>query len=502
MRTDGLPVSSAYKRVKKTASTRSLSTRAAKPRREKLAIYLAKSPSATDDDLLKIDDAKPAVDIKVHHGSAKLYVKREIPKGPPIWSGLFTTHQQLDADLFGSSSSVGAAFILRDHGNIFILTFGTGHHLVKSDVFERDFGLRVTLNSVDPDKLRSLDKASYEDNPLNSRTQSAKEVDIFQLHLDSELELMYAVTGVSLVHCFGGHITGRDALNIAVAVKIDGLSEILLEGLTRYKKKLPAEFEWVDNVNRVRDAEECEILDLELDDILARGELSNIYFGEPEIIDWENHAGYSFDMRSNTERHFVLHLENFILYLECEEKSISCANLKSGKVHINNSEFQSVKHWPAYRCIYAEVQLVDKQYVLRNGVWYKVTADFVQSIDNYLKQNIGIYEKNLPIYSHDREDEYNEYVVNNDSSYYLMDKDNVKIGGPSDKIEFCDLLCSKDFIHVKYYRSSGTLSHLFSQAVVAAHTFLGESEFRIKLNKKLPDFIKLENPIKRPTAEQ
>lgn len=491
-----------YKPLKANKKPRSLITRAAKPRKEKLAIYLAKSPSATDEELLKIDDAKPAVEIKINFGTAKLYVKRELPKGPPIWSKFFTTHQQLDSDLFGSTSSVGAVFVVRDHQNIFILSFGTGHHLIKSDVFERDFGLRVTLNSVHPDKLRSLDKASYQDNPLNSRTQSASEVDIFQLNLDSELELMYAVTGVSTVSCFGGHITGRDALNIAVAVKIDGLSEILLESIIRYKKKLPPEFEWVDNINRVRDAEECEILDLELDDVLSKGDFTNLYLGEPEIVDWENHAGYSFDLRPNTERHFVLELEDFITYLGLEGRPVVCADLKAGKVHINDSEYRSVKHWSAYRCLYAEVKIVDKQYVLRNGIWYRVTTDFVKTIDVYLNLNIEAYDRTLPIYNHDREDQYNEFVVDNFSEYYLMDKNNVKIGGPSDKIEFCDLLHAKDFIHVKYYRSSGTLSHLFSQAVVAAHTFLGEAQFRVKLNEKLPAPIKLNDPIKRPAAEE
>ena len=117
--------------------------------------------------------------------------------------------------------------------------------------------MRVTLNSVAPDKLRSLDKASYDHNPLNSRTQSTKEVDIFDLHIDSETEMLYAVTGTSTVECFGSQVTGRDALTLIVSMSLDGLAEILQEALSRYKQKLPENFEWVDNISRIRDSTIC-----------------------------------------------------------------------------------------------------------------------------------------------------------------------------------------------------------------------------------------------------
>src|SRR5690606_12559579 len=118
--------------------------------------------------------------------------------------------------LFGSTQNVGAVAVFERETRFYLLTFGSGYHLVKTEHVERDFGLRVTLTSVDPDKLRSVDKASYDHNPLNSRTQSSTEVDIFELQMDSELELLYAVTGVSRVPMFGSHVTGRDAFTIAV----------------------------------------------------------------------------------------------------------------------------------------------------------------------------------------------------------------------------------------------------------------------------------------------
>lgn len=394
------------------------------------------------------------------------------------------------------SSSVGAVFVIQISGEIFILSFGTGFHLIKSESIERDFGLKVTLNSVDPDKLRSLDKASYDHNPLNSRTQSTRDVDIFNLHLDSEMEMLYAVTGTSLVSEFGINVTGRDALTIAVAVNLSDIPIILEESLRRYRAKLPPKFSWVENINRVRDYDEIEILDMELDKYLASKKYDNLWLGEPEIVDWESQVGYSFDMYPKTLRHVVLSLDDYLSYLKGVQPTVQL--MKSNNVHINNSEYQSVKSWSVYRCLYAEIMFGSDHYILRNGIWYKINCDFVLSVDAYMS-DIDIHKFQFPTYSHDDEGDYNEYVYKTESDFCLMDKKNIKIGGIYDKLEHCDLIRNgNEFIHVKLYRSSSTLSHLFSQGFVAAEAFIKDSEYRQKLNPKLPNSIQLKNPLLRP----
>ncbi|MDX1279873.1 TIGR04141 family sporadically distributed protein [Shewanella colwelliana] len=80
-----------------------------------------------------------------------------------------------------------------------------------------------------------------------------------------------------------------------------------------------------------------------------------------------------------------------------------------------------------------------------------------------------------------------------------MDKKNIQIGGPYDKLEHCDLIKNgNEFVHVKLYRSSSTLSHLFSQGFLAAEAFIKDSDYREKLNPKLPESIKLADPKPRP----
>lgn len=468
-----------------------------KIRKEKLSIYLVRDGYKSDSDIIKIENANTPIILDLPEiETSALYVKRQPPKYSPPWTKLFTSFEQVDAAVFGTSSNVGAVFILRIAGDIFILSFGTGFHLIKSEAIERDFGLKVTLNSVDPDKLRSLDKASYDHNPLNSRTQSTVDVDIFNLHLDSEMEMLYAVTGASLIKEFGTHVTGRDALTIAVEAKLTDIPAILAESIKLYRAQLPAKFSWVENINRVRDLDEIEILDIELDGYLSAKNYDCLWLGEPEIVDWEGQIGYSFDLYPRTLRHVVLSFSDYVCYLGEQPPTVEL--MKSSVVHVNNSEYQSVKSWSVYRCLYAEIPYGSNHYILRNGVWYKVNNDFVSVVDEYLKE-LEPHPFKFPTYTQDREEDYNEHVYKTESNFCLMDKKNTKIGGPYDKLEHCDLIRNgNEFIHVKLYRSSSTLSHLFSQGFVAAEAFIKDSWYREQLNPKLPASIKLANSKVRP----
>jgi len=473
-----------------------------KARKERLSIYLAKERIVAHGELINTEAAKLPVRAVLHDSVVTLYAKKDFPRPPPPWTQLFSSALALPEGTFGNSQTVGAVAIIEHGGRVYTLTFGSGHHMLKTDSFERDFGLRVTLASVDSDKLRSVDKASYDDNPLNSRNQSSTEVDIFELQVDSDLEILYALTGASSVPVFGSHVTGRDALTLAVETDLPGILPILDEALRRYLSDLPSEFAWVDNIRRIKDPDIVSVLDSYLDDELAAPANVVLWLGEPEVVDWESQLGYSFDMYSSTPRHVVLRFEALASYLSDHGKSLSTASLRAQAIHINDSDFNSVKSWSAYRCLYAELAVGEERYLLRNGVWFQAMPDFVKQIDEAISR-IGSYPHVLPGFSFDREDEYNNSIAKGHSDFSLMDKKNTNLGGRYDKIEFCDLIRGgKDLIHVKYYRSSGTLSHLFAQGFVAAEAFVKDEDFRRKLNDKLPASIRLNDPTARPDARQ
>ena len=74
------------------------------------------------------------------------------------------------------------------------------------------------------------------------------------------------------------------------------------------------------------------------------------------------------------------------------------------------------------------------------------------------------------------EKDYNERASQK-KGVYLCDRKCLRVSGSS--IELCDLFTTKrQFVHVKPWRSSSTLSHLFAQGTVSGETFVSDEKFR------------------------
>ncbi|WP_083440411.1 TIGR04141 family sporadically distributed protein [Aquincola tertiaricarbonis] len=471
------------------------------PRKYKLSIYLVRDKSMDDDSFLKIENAKPPIDLVLNDVTARLYIKTELPKRLPPWTALFTVLPEVSADEFGKPNSVGAVLVHRTEEATFLISFGTGHFLIKDDAVERYFGLRVTLNSVGANELRSLDKANYIQNPLNSRTQSTKGVDIHDLNVDGECEIVYALTGISDVPELGEVLSGRDALQLNLPVTAESLSSVLNVALQQYRKPLPPHFNHIHNVQRVRDNDELALVELLATDLLLNPASGTIWLGEPEIVDWESQAGYAFDLRPSSPIHCTLDLKKLLDELAAKGEELSFDNLRRRWIHVIDVNYKQLASWSAFRCLYIEI--ADKHsgnYILRNGVWYKVNPDLVEATEKYLK-TLPLSKLSFPAFNHEGEGLYNEDVARANSSVKLMDKRNIGLGGSYDKIEFCDLIWdSRSLVHVKQYRSSSTLSHLFAQGLIATEAFVKDEEFRTRLNDKLPHTCKLTDPRKRIDA--
>ena len=58
------------------------------------------------------------------------------------------------------------------------VSFGGGHHALEPDSFERNFGLRVALNSVARSSLRSMDIATLDATTFKKRIQASRDADL------------------------------------------------------------------------------------------------------------------------------------------------------------------------------------------------------------------------------------------------------------------------------------------------------------------------------------
>ncbi|MCL5746179.1 MAG: TIGR04141 family sporadically distributed protein, partial [Acidobacteria bacterium] len=388
---------------------------------------------------------------------------------PPSWLRLFKG--LLDISLVNSSSS--AVMILPVAKRLFALTFGYGRSLLSPGAVEEQFGLKVTLNGVGAQQIRSVDRLSL-DTAQHSRVQAIRLTPIGEFGLDIDQDLLRAVTGVPKDETLGRSLTGRDALQVTVKLELQDLPELLKRLLEEYAKKdYQEEFPWVDQIQEVSDPSIKDRLDEQLVNCLRNEELDALWLAVPEIIDWVRIKAFKYSTAKSAPDFPDLHARQFLASLK-EPKSVTVSDLKNRRVHAISPENDlATDTWPVYRCLYSEQAQGTDTYVLSNATWYRIDRNFVKEVTKAVDA-VPTPVNVLPPFNDKDEAAYN-IRVSKALGYALMDRKTVTFPGGADKVEVCDLYTSKkEFIHVKQFAGSAPLSHLFSQGVVSAELFLHE----------------------------
>jgi len=235
---------------------------------------------------------------------------RTTPSRPPRWIAFFGAH--LDArDLL--SSTVAAVLIVRTAGRFFAVAFGTGRHLLNSGSFEKDFGLRVTLNSVSPDRIRTIDRMALDATGRHSREQASRTIPIIEFGLDIDKDILRAVTGPPEDLSLGSRLAGADALAVIAETTLEGLQSRLEAYLAQFRKRAyRTRFPWVDNIRELGDSNLRAELDLALEERIRQRAFDRIWMAVPDLVDWHDVSGFAF---SRSERAALLDDIGFESYL-------------------------------------------------------------------------------------------------------------------------------------------------------------------------------------------
>lgn len=462
-----------------------------------LTVLLLKEDAQTPGVALKDATSLTKIQVPVGAQSASFFHKKTV--NPPSWVKLFkpALGSQLD-DLFNSGSA--AVLFVSAAERTFAITFGYGRTLLNNDCYEENFGLYVVLNSVDPEKIRSVDAQSLDAVPVQVRSQASVATGIADFGLDIEQDLIYAATGKPKDVTLGKQITGKDAVKVTLQIALDDLPELLVKLMMQYSAESYKEnFAWVDHLAEVRDVVLLEQLNQRLTDKISSNELDRSWLSVPEIIEWVDIEGFKYQKLKTGTLHSDIDWVSYIASLG-DDTPCNVETFKKQQVLcIRQSSGQVAYAWPLYRCIYCELEFDGATYALTNGKWFRVDVGFLSAL-NAAVNDIPICTISLPNYVDADEGAYNERVYMTDAAYFaLMDKKTVTYGGGKSKIEFCDLYTSaKHLIHVKRYGGSSVLSHLFAQGLVSARLLLSDGQFRDKVNDKLPLGHKIEAADVKP----
>jgi uncharacterized protein (TIGR04141 family) len=456
-----------------------------------LTIYLIKPGWSRSDCLSKLKKTTEHT-FTLADGTQGSVFTNSIPAHPPKWVGLLSKAVPNLPTLISSNAS--AVLFLPRGKRLFALVFGYGKSLLIPGSWDEDFGLKVTLNTIDSKRIKTVDRETLDAIGQHSRIQASREAKIGEFGLDLEQDFLRAVTGVPLDETLGKQLTGKDALNVKLPITLDKLPALLDRYMTESESTAYKEiFPWMDQIHLViTPAKIAELDAIMIERIRAEDFTKGLWLSIPEIIDWTEIDSFKYSERASANTYPDVHIREFLNEVD-GSKNVTLDLVKKRRHVLAVSQLTGdiFDWWTVYRCLYCEIDEGAETYLLNNGKWYRLGADFRERINDQFTK-VPRCELGFPNFVDKSEREFNARIAAaSPDKFALLDRKEIKVGGQYDKVEFCDLFDKKKrIIHVKRYAgASAPLSHMFAQAVVSASLLRRDSDFRKKVIEHLtPEF--------------
>jgi uncharacterized protein (TIGR04141 family) len=441
-----------------------------------LSVFLVK-PDRTIADALRDRDVRSFRVPQIEDSRDSLFLTSSVPKPPP-WVAFLAPHasEPIADGLINASTS--AVLFVTAASRLFAITFGYGRHLLHPEECESDFGLKVVLNSVAPDQLKSVDAKTVDDITLHTRRDVSRDASLTAFGLDISRDLLRAVTGVPRDSSLGPRLTGANALGLRTRAQVPKLPDLCETLLERYQAlDYRAEFAFVDDLRRERDR--VQELEENLVTSLRNWTLDDLHLAAPEPLDWLEVDGFRFSTQSReTEVEADPRISSYLHSLG--DREVTMTRLRSDRVvAVGRSDGAVLHSWSVYRCIVFETQVDDHLYILSTGDWYRVSTSFKDDVHAFVN-SIARPALALPAaVAGTKEADYNRHAAETLDALCL-DQKLIADTGP-DKMELCDILTSHgQFLHIKHRGSSSTLSHLFAQGLNSAERLIQDPSYRGK----------------------
>lgn len=434
-----------------------------------------------------------------------LYLSNK-PLTEPWWKNYFGINRKL------IQSANGALVFIPIHNWWFVLSFGIGHNKLKSESYEYDFGLRVTLNCVDPNKLKSTD-TNKPSTTIRQKTQISNNADLTFFDFDYDSTILNGLTGKvkeKYKYLFE-NAAGTNSFKCRTLLLPKEL-QILLETLLKlYESENFIElFPGIRNICPVKDPiilkkldenllanfkekndrlyltvpETVDYQDISLIKFTGQGKkkvYSDVnkknpdyreekihYYGEDETHDYGGDKIYFDDGEEIYDDVYIYYYYTYIKNQGLLLDDVTINDLKKHKLEQIDKNGYSKQSYKVYKCLCYDTKLdkKDKTYYLNMGKWCIVKDDYILQTKKYIDSHY--HDIDLPDYNHLNEAEYNTDVPKISTTPYLcLDKTNIGL-----RVEPCDLYSSKNkvaaFIHVKRFHNASVLGHLFNQGTLSA----------------------------------
>jgi uncharacterized protein (TIGR04141 family) len=278
-----------------------------------LTIFLIKDYVLDFDDCLKSPDTLSSSAIKTHYGiDGSIYYcgsSRKLPR----WKQYLDEFAAEEIDISENTSNK-AVMLVHIEARIMAIVFGYGRSFLKEECIERNFGFKVALNTIDPNKMRSINAATIEDMVVTTQRQASYSTTQEEFGLNITNDIMKGLTGEPHDASYGNHISGKDSLVVAVLMELSELKEKLSLYYSAYtdERYKRIGFEWVDNIAEIRDSILSEALDFELVQAIEERRIEHLHIAPPETTDWDRIIGFCYSgigKKTSEQENYDLNLD-------------------------------------------------------------------------------------------------------------------------------------------------------------------------------------------------
>jgi uncharacterized protein (TIGR04141 family) len=360
--------------------------------------------------------------------TAQAFVVDSVPH-PVSWAGF--VQSGFDGLQVGRSMSPSALVVVRarplGRGRrqplMFVFAFGVaGRFLLRSDAYERGYGLRTALNliyprtAVEAARLRAVDSKRRGAQTMRSRIQASDLTDFEAFDVNRLRDVVNKAIGVPADDGWGHRIGGGDSLTLNLDLTFDQLGDLCRDverahAADDYKER----FDWIDFIQPVTDPLLLARLEEEVVRRLRSSELDGLGLAPPEIVDWDQVTSfhYHFDRAQGPAGRPVTHPDlRLVDYVAGHSRTgrlddLDVARLRNSAIRAVDGDGAERYRWTVWRCLTGELAVDGESYILDEGDLFRVRDDYLLELDAAI-DGIPISDVVLPCSTPvTHEDEYN-----------------------------------------------------------------------------------------------
>lgn len=408
--------------------------------------------------------------------------------GTPSWLDFLQTGSEQPLEDLKNQGAAALLFLPID-GRMMIYIFGYGLGSLVEGKTEWDYGIKVVLNSINANGIRSLDSKTIDRRAKNKRIQLATQGTIGEFELDIVKDLVSQIAGVSVDTTFAKGLVGSESLMLTVDMEATSIVKKTKQIYNVYNEvKYKTTFNWIDFVSPVKDKTLIDELNAELqvalDNAIKANDSSNFLLSYPEIIEAMNidhicYGGFGPEIESDYPD-----FEKFLVeYLAAGHTGLS-HTFDQLSIDQYDGEDTYKKSYGFYRCLSTELEYNLNYYVLTNGNWFRLEKTYYDEVTKFFEaliNNSTDFTGPTKVYVYG-ETAYLESFSQPD--HEIMDQ--VFFMSGQKKIEFADIVSgSCEMIHVKGGGSGNQLGHMFNQGFVSASLMLNDINYRKEFKRAI-----------------